>query len=96
MATIEMFYRSGAVFHYCGCGQWVCIVIVWLTGLLELRFFFGAWQWCFLDWQRMFGQWTLVCIVFVWLQLFWQLVWKTSWLQLFVGQGVQEQWVGCW
>ena len=39
MATIEMFYRSGAVYHYCGCGQWVCIVIVWLTGLLELLFF---------------------------------------------------------
>ena len=47
------------------------------SGARVVEVLFGTWQWCFLDWQRMFGQWALVCIVFVWLELFWQLVWKT-------------------
>ena len=48
------------------CHLGICIVIVWLTGLLELLgpleagrvadVFFGTWQCCFLDWQGMFGQ----------------------------------------
>ena len=47
---------------------WQCAILAFAlpTGLLELLgpleagrvadAFFCTWQWCFLDWQRMFGQ----------------------------------------
>ena len=64
------------------CAHWLadCFALRWLAEVLPdiskgcrgrvADVLFGTWQWCFLHWQRVFGQWnclvdSLVCIVIV-------------------------------